>query len=160
MGQSANFCKQQTDRLSESYCEQNNNDYFGPQYASNYLINTKFISHIEVQNNKTEEQPKGLQNVSSTNQTDQEIPQNSIQKVEKFLPNSNKMLSSLLDLDSNNLNSSYDNSINANKSILKKNGQRISKQLKSVKFMNIDSQIPFSITQQKQLGKLLKRKQK
>ncbi|CAD8158564.1 unnamed protein product [Paramecium pentaurelia] len=160
MGQSANFCKQQTDRLSESYCEQNNTDYFGPQYASNYLINTKFISHIEVQNSKTEEQPKGPQHVSSTNQTDQELPQNSIQKDEKFLTNSNKILCSLLDLDSNNLNSSYDNSINANKSILKKNGQKISKQLKSVKFMNIDSQIPFSITQQKQLGKLLKRKQK
>ncbi|CAD8145781.1 unnamed protein product [Paramecium octaurelia] len=160
MGQSANCCKQQTDRLSESFSEQNNTDYFGPQYATCYFINTKFISHFEINKGITEEQPKGQQAASSTNHTDQEIVQSSLQKNEKVQTNSNNIFGSLLDFDSNNMNSSYENSINANRSILKKKAKNTSKQTKTVKFKNVDSSIPFSITQQKQLGELLKRKQK
>ncbi|CAD8070394.1 unnamed protein product [Paramecium sonneborni] len=158
MGQSANCNKQQTDSLSEIYSEQINFEYFGPHYASQYVIKTKFINQFEACNNKVQEQRKASQTVSTTNHIDQDVAFNSIQSNEKYLINTNQIIDSSFDLDSNNVNSSLDNSINAHRSILKKKDQKTSKPPKSVKFINTDQKKQFSLTQQKQLGQLLKRK--
>ncbi|CAD8058664.1 unnamed protein product [Paramecium primaurelia] len=160
MGQSANCCKKQAESLSENYSEQIYAEYFGPKYAPQYQINTKFITHFQVYTNEEQQQRKEFQTDSTPNQTNQELPMNSIQQNEKYLNNINQILDSSLDLDSNNVNSSYENSINANRSILKKKDQQTSKHTKNVKFQNTDSKIKFSILDQKQLGQLLKRNHK
>ncbi|CAD8074941.1 unnamed protein product [Paramecium sonneborni] len=159
MGQSANCCKQQTDNISDEQSEQINSEYFGPHYASQYSIKTKFITDFEACINNIQELRKPSQTVSSTNHTDQEVVLNSIQQNEKFLTNTNQILDSLFDLDSHNLNSSYDNnSINGHRSILKKKDLKTFKPPKSVKFNNPDQKKKMNKTQQKQLGELLKRK--
>ncbi|CAD8119571.1 unnamed protein product [Paramecium sonneborni] len=158
MGQSVKYYLEYTDNLLENYSEQINSEYFGPHYASQYELKTKFITHFKTCNNKIQEQRKTSQMVCTTNYTDQEIALNSIEKNEKFLINKNQILDYQFDLDSKNVNLSYNNSTNAPKSILKKKDQKTSKPQNSVRFINTDLQIKFSLTQQKQLGQLLKRK--
>ncbi|CAD8158687.1 unnamed protein product [Paramecium octaurelia] len=160
MGQSVKCCNKQEDSLSENYSKQIQADYFGPEYVHQYQIQTKFITHFQAQGHEEKQVRKESQTLSSPNHADLKLGLSPFQNNDEYFTNANQILDSFFNVDSNNVNSSYENSISANKSILKKKDQQICKHIKSVKFKDTGSKISFSISQQKELGQLLKREHK
>ncbi|CAK77693.1 unnamed protein product (macronuclear) [Paramecium tetraurelia] len=156
MGQSVKCCNKQEDSLSEIYSQQIQAEYFGPEYAHQYQIQTKFITHFQAYDNEEKQLRKETQTLSTRNHVDSELAQSPFQKNDKYLINTDQILDSFFNLDSNNSNSSYENSICANNSILKKTNQQTPKHTKCVKFKDICSKISFSISQKKELGQSLK----